>query len=345
MLQLLNVCITLCRNPDRSLSTNFVLNICEYLLYPMYSLTLIVLYEDFENQINALRRRVMLNMWWPSNVNGQKLLFKAVRLLFWFIVIEIFLHYIYANAILQSAFTLITGLNNYEVACISYMAGIFFYLKYVIIFGLPSLFALIDGMAPPGPPVCISRISKYSQMWRYFDRGLYEFLKHQVYIPFMGDAKGINLTIRRLIAMVGVFSFVIAWHGTKSNYLIWVTLSAAEIIMERIGMYVTTTQQWRNFSEIIGSANVVRITAMSMIFTIIPGLLGVFYFLSQVGTGDEIMRKLLLEGLQGLLYGNISYGSPGGVLAHMIILGYFYNHCCLFLEYKYHPRHPKSKIE
>uniref|UniRef100_A0AC34PUQ9 Gustatory receptor n=1 Tax=Panagrolaimus sp. JU765 TaxID=591449 RepID=A0AC34PUQ9_9BILA len=248
--QLLNVCITLCRNPDRSLSTNFVLNICEYLLYPMYSLTLIVLYEDFENQINALRRRVMLNMWWPSNVNGQKLLFKAVRLLFWFIVIEIFLHYIYANAILQSAFTLITGLNNYEVACISYMAGIFFYLKYVIIFGLPSLFALIDGMAPPGPPVCISRISKYSQMWRYFDRGLYEFLKHQVYIPFMGDAKGINLTIRRLIAMVGVFSFVIAWHGTKSNYLIWVTLSAAEIIMERIGMYDTFTTTVVCFSNI-----------------------------------------------------------------------------------------------
>lgn len=60
------------------------------------------------------------------------------------------------------------------------MSGQFFYLKYVVIFGVPSLFALIDGMTPPGPPICISRVSKYSQMWRYFDRGLYEFLKNQV---------------------------------------------------------------------------------------------------------------------------------------------------------------------
>lgn len=60
------------------------------------------------------------------------------------------------------------------------MAGQFFHIKYVIIFGVPRLFATIDGMRPPGPPICISRVSKYSQMWRYFDHGLYEFLKNQV---------------------------------------------------------------------------------------------------------------------------------------------------------------------
>jgi hypothetical protein len=50
----------------------------------------------------------------------------------------------------------------------------------VVIFGVPSLFALVDGMRPPGPPICIARVSRYSTMWRRFDRGLYDFLKHQV---------------------------------------------------------------------------------------------------------------------------------------------------------------------
>lgn len=226
------------------------------------------------------------------------------------------------------------------------MSGVFFHLKYVIIFGIPSLFTLIDGLTPPGPPVCISRISKYSQMWRFFDRGLYDFLKNQVYIPLMGNATGIELTLRRLGAMIGVFGFVLAWHGTKSNYLMWVLLSAFEIIAERFGRFIASTQLWQRFEQRIGPANTIRLTALSMIFTIIPGLLGVFYFLAQVGTGDEIMRKLFFEGFGNLLFhGEFSYGSPGGFIIHVVTLGYFYNHCCMYLEYKFHPRLAKYKVD
>ena len=55
--------------------------------------------------------------------------------------------------------------------------GAFFHLKYVVIFGLPAIFALIDGMEPPDGPICISRVSLYSKIWRGFDRGLYAFFK------------------------------------------------------------------------------------------------------------------------------------------------------------------------
>ncbi|VDL68473.1 unnamed protein product [Nippostrongylus brasiliensis] len=55
-----------------------------------------------------------------------------------------------------------------------------FFLKYVVLFGFPALFAYIDGMRPPAPPICISRVSLYSRMWRHFDVGLYQFLKNQV---------------------------------------------------------------------------------------------------------------------------------------------------------------------
>lgn len=67
-----------------------------------------------------------------------------------------------------------------EVASVAYVNGKLFYMKYLLIFGIPSWFALADGMRPPQGPICISRISKYSRMWRTFDSGLYQFLKNQV---------------------------------------------------------------------------------------------------------------------------------------------------------------------
>lgn len=78
---------------------------------------------------------------------------------------------------------IVVYLNHYiAVASVSYVNGKLFYMKYLLIFGIPSWFALADGMKPPAGPICISRISKYSQTWRSFDRGLYVFLKKQVLI-------------------------------------------------------------------------------------------------------------------------------------------------------------------
>uniref|UniRef100_A0A914YKJ4 Uncharacterized protein n=1 Tax=Panagrolaimus superbus TaxID=310955 RepID=A0A914YKJ4_9BILA len=332
-IQILNVCIFLSRNPQQSLDFDLFLQFFEYFLYPPYSITLIVLFEDFQNQIRSMRQRSLVGNIW------------AIRLIIWYFFIEVFLHFIHANAVVSAPFTLIGGLTNYEVASIAYMSGQFFYLKYVIIFGMPSLFSLVDGMTPPGPPICISRVSKYSQMWRYFDRGLYEFLKNQVYIPLMGNTIGIEATLRRLFGMIAVFGFVLTWHGTKSNYLMWVLLSAFELVMERIGKTISDTQIWKDVTMKIGSANILRMTAIAMDLTIIPGLLGAFFFLSQEGTGDEIMRKLVIEGFGEIFEGNISWGEPGGVMIHMLILGYFYNHCCLYLEHVMHPKLFKSKIE
>jgi len=50
-------------------------------------------------------------------------------------------------------------------------------MKYRLFYGLPSAFARMDGMEAPGAPKCTMRIQLYSQMWRDFDRGLYNFLR------------------------------------------------------------------------------------------------------------------------------------------------------------------------
>ena len=80
----------------------------------MYSMTLIVLFEDFHKQISTVRSKSKSGNFWMSEASFKYIVFKAVRLIFWFYFIEVFLHFIYANAVMTSPFTLISGLDNYE---------------------------------------------------------------------------------------------------------------------------------------------------------------------------------------------------------------------------------------
>jgi len=57
-----------------------------------------------------------------------------------------------------------------------YSMGQFFHLKYVIFYGYPRAFVNADGIEARDHPKCISRIHLYSDMWRYFDTGLYKFM-------------------------------------------------------------------------------------------------------------------------------------------------------------------------
>ena len=128
----------------------------------------------------------------PQQINiFRSILMFGFRVAFWFLFYDLILHVIFVQTIYHSPIQVIGNLGIYSskekcnskdfsVCCVSYVTGQFFHVKYVVIFGLPSFFAYLDGMSPPPPPICISRVSQYSRMWRHFDRGLYNFLKHQV---------------------------------------------------------------------------------------------------------------------------------------------------------------------
>ncbi|TMS39194.1 hypothetical protein L596_005759 [Steinernema carpocapsae] len=326
--QILNFCIHLHRHSNYDISKPVVLRFLQFILYPPYTMTLIVLYEDFDKQMTEREKKPELDMNFKDF--GQKLL----RLGFWSIFLDFIHHVIFVNAIFASPYTLIAGLNNYKLSSLAYVAGQLFHVKYVVLFGLPSWFALVDGMKPPGPPICISRVSKYSQMWRHFDRGLYEFLKNQVYIPLMKDQKGAALIARRLFAMVSAFLFVLAWHGTSSQYVSWVSLSALELCIERIGKAIGRSKAFVDFSERVGPLNVIRLQAFSMLATVIPGIFGVFFFLGSEGIGSTIFGKVLGEGFLQIFTLQLGVLGSGQVLLHLLVLGYCFNATCLYLEHK-----------
>lgn len=123
--------------------------------------------------------------------------------------------------------------------------GQFFHLKYVVIYGFVSWFALIDNMQPPSGPVCISRIALYSKIWRSFDRGLYDFFKYYIYVPIAGPTFSIT---KKLLGLSVSYAFVFLWHGGSKNVQIWIALNLAEIFTETFALcfYESTLKQFLN---------------------------------------------------------------------------------------------------
>jgi len=110
-----------------------------------------------------------------SILRFSKLALLLIRYLFWYLVIELILHFFYVSALhYEPNLTQLLGLET--LAGLGYSMGHFFYLKYVFFYGLCRPFVMADGVEPPNHPKCIARVALYSDMWRYFDVGLHKFM-------------------------------------------------------------------------------------------------------------------------------------------------------------------------
>lgn len=65
-------------------------------------------------------------------------------------------------------------------------------------------------MQPLEPPICVARVALYSSIWREFDRGLYQFIKLQVYVPIARPTFSVK---RKLLAGFVVFMGISRLHG------------------------------------------------------------------------------------------------------------------------------------
>lgn len=93
--------------------------------------------------------------------------------------------------------------------------GQFFLIKYVVVYGLSHTFCKIDHVKAPSQPKCVARVHLYSDMWKYFDKGLYKFLVRY----------DISTVLNKTVVMIEGFEKVKDCTNTFQIYL----YTAAEI--------------------------------------------------------------------------------------------------------------------
>ncbi len=230
---------------------------------------------------------------------------------------DLVLHYLFFNAFMTEVVALnyVKMASLPQVASIAFISGQFFHTKYIGIFGFPTVFAKLDGMAPPWPPICISRVALYSRMWRYFDRGLYSFLREMLYLPLVGTS---GAFLRRTLATAVCFGFVWLWHGATNYYFVWVGLNFIEVMLENAAKEIyklPSVRMW--FDSHLSPTNFRRFTAVLQVPCVAFGIFSIFYFIGGYEIGHLISGSFVFQGWPW---------------AYLLSLGYPFAQCCIEIE-------------
>ncbi|XP_004641263.1 protein-cysteine N-palmitoyltransferase HHAT isoform X1 [Octodon degus] len=150
------------------------------------------------------------------------------RLLCWWTLAELMVHLLYMHAIYGSTL-LLQDVNCWTLGGLALAQVLFFYVKYLVLFGVPALLMRLDGLHPPPLPRCVSTMFSFTGMWRYFDVGLHNFLIRYVYIPLGGSQHGLLGT---LLSTAMTFAFVSYWHGGYDYLWCWAALNWLGVAVE-----------------------------------------------------------------------------------------------------------------
>ncbi|XP_069787295.1 protein-cysteine N-palmitoyltransferase HHAT isoform X11 [Narcine bancroftii] len=136
--------------------------------YPIFHNGPIICYDDFNNQM----RRILTSV---PRMDHMCLLLGVVRIFFWWWLTESLLHFMYIHAI-QHQETILESASYWILGGLAFAHTMFFYLKYLLLYGIPSIIMYLDGIEPPRLPRCTSSLYSFTGTWREFDVGLHRWL-------------------------------------------------------------------------------------------------------------------------------------------------------------------------
>ena len=99
-----------------------------------------------------------------------------MRVILGILIIEIFNHVTIIFSMHENEL-LIKKSSRLAIAIALLLKGALFAVKYIVFYGVPTFFNEIVGMKTTPLPRCIALISTNGEMWKYFDTGIYEFIK------------------------------------------------------------------------------------------------------------------------------------------------------------------------
>lgn len=267
-----------------------VVRLLSYIFYlPLMFLGPFVPYKDFERAIQA-----DITSWQCFKMRILRLLLNSIRFLGWMFFTELCLHFIYCNAI-QLHYEALQFLDTWTLFGLAYCIGQFFLNKYVVIYGLMGTLAEFEALNTPPVPRCIAHISMYSDMWRHFDRGFYNFLRGYIYDPLLEQFS--TDTKRHILLTTVCFAFVYVWHGLSLNIFIWSLCNFVGIILESLGREVTTLPSYQELERKLSPANVRRLRALATSPLFIMSAMTMFFFLGGYEVGIVFVAQIYSSSL------------------------------------------------
>ena len=175
-------------------------------------------------------------------------LMQVVRYTFWLLIGHLMLHFFYQSSI-RYDMDILKSLGLWTLAGVGLSVGGFFNLKYVIFYGWPRPFVVEDGIdKAPLHPKCIYRIHRYTEMWRYFDNGLYLFLRKYIYQPIIGqEGQGTKGVLRKVFGATLTFTFIYLWHGISNHVMLWSIFNYLAVMTE---MFATSLGKYAPYETL-----------------------------------------------------------------------------------------------
>ena len=247
-----------------------LMNMLAYLIYsPLYIAGPIISFDDFVKYLRNPQRK--------ENV--------FIYLMRWcgaFIMMEVMCTYYPFFAVINSG--LFRLLNAPEIAVVSYMTLKMMWLKFLLIWRLFRIWALLDGIAPPENMVkCMSNNCSLEGFWRGWHSSFNKWILSYMYVPMGGKDN-------KIWSVWVIFLFVAIWHDLEIKLIAWGLLNSTFLVIEVISRQIHTSRSFQSLPNFIKNT-IEIISGASFIFVLI-GVNMVGYAVGLTGT-TEIAQKLL----------------------------------------------------
>lgn len=249
--------------------------------------------------IFARHRRMLINLNNennPSTFQRFKILtINLSRCYIIFIFTQFALHFLYINNFQYYHKQILPKLSAFGLYGYGYLMGQFFHHKYVIFYGYSIALGNFDNISMPQRPKCIARINRYTDMWKYFDHGLYEFLFKYIYAQLCNKKSSY---IRRFGSVLFTFVFIYVWHGLWWSIFMWSLLNFICVIVENLLTAILNTHKYNQvMGKFFGKNNLLRINALIATNVMIPSILSNFIFFAGTDVGYVFFRKTYNSGI------------------------------------------------
>ncbi|TNN63733.1 Protein-cysteine N-palmitoyltransferase HHAT [Liparis tanakae] len=236
----------------------------------------IITYQDY---IEQMRRS-------SEECDGDKsvlsyLVLRVGRIILWWCIAEYLIHVMYMHSI-QSNETYLEILPPWALGGLALALVQFFFVKYLVLFGLPSLLATLDNLLPPKLPRCVSVMYSFTGMWRY------------IYVPLGGSRHG---HLSKVLSTGLAFGFVCLWHGGHDYLQCWALMNWAGVLVETglkrlfASSFIRSIVE-QNLSSAMERRCIALLSACSTAMLILSNLV----FLGGIHVGRIFWKRVFIQG-------------------------------------------------